>query len=171
MITARFRSQLRCAAALLAACAAWPALAATSTTTFAVTSTITATCTVAASTLAFGTYNPIGGANLDVNTTVTATCTNTTTYTVGLNAGTGAGATVASRKMTSATTTDLMNYSLYQDAGRTTVWGTTVGTDTVAGTGNGSGQALTVYGRVFSGQTTLRPASDYTDTITATITF
>ena len=94
-------------------------------------------------------------------------CTNTTPYTVALNAGTGTGATVAVRKMTSSAQT--LNYSLYQDNARGTVWGQTTGTDTVAGTGNGSAQALTVYGRIPAGQ--LPTPGSYSDTITATISY
>ncbi|MDR6870988.1 spore coat protein U-like protein [Bosea sp. BE125] len=63
----------------------------------------------------------------------------------------------------------LVNYSLFRDASRTLNWGTTIGTDTVAGTGNGSGQSFTVYGRV-PVQTTPSPAL-YSDTITVTVTY
>jgi spore coat protein U-like protein len=62
-----------------------------------------------------------------------------------------------------------VNYSLYTTAVRTVVWGNTVGTDTMAGTGNGASQAFTVYGRVPT-QTTSAPGN-YTDTVTATVTY
>lgn len=52
---------------------------------------------------------------------------------------------------------------------RTTVWGNTVGTDTVSATASGSAQSHTVYGRV-PPQTSPAPAS-YTDTITVTVTY
>jgi spore coat protein U-like protein len=65
--------------------------------------------------------------------------------------------------------TEVINYSLYSDSGRTTNWGNTVGTDTVAATGNGSAQAYTVYGRI-PPQTTPAPGT-YTDTITVTVTY
>src|ERR1700750_1104422 len=120
--------------------------AATATTTMTVQMTITATCTVnSASTLNFGTQGVLA-ANVDQTSTIQVTCTNTTPYNIGLNAGTGTGATVAVRKMTSGANT--VNYTLYSNSGRTTVWGNTVGTDTVAATGNGSAQSYTVYGRV-----------------------
>jgi spore coat protein U domain-containing protein, fimbrial subunit CupE1/2/3/6 len=142
-------------------------LAATATSTFTVTITLAATCTVASpNTLDFGTQG-ILSANVDQTTTFTVTCTNTTTYNVGLDAGLGSGATVATRKMTGGAAT--VNYTLYSNPGRTTIWGNTVGTDTVAGTGNGAAQTLTVYGRVPS-QTTPAPAT-YTDTITVTVTY
>jgi|SRR5262245_14205463 len=142
-------------------------LAATATSSFSVTITLAATCTVASpNTLDFGTQGVLS-ANVDQTTTFTVTCTNTTPYTVALDAGTGSGATVATRKMTSGAAT--VNYTLYRDAGRTNVWGVTTGTDTVAGTGNGAAQTLTVYGRVPS-QTTPAPGT-YTDTINVTVTY
>lgn len=140
--------------------------AATTTTTFNVSLTITSSCSVSATALAFGSTGVIAS-NIDNSSTVTVTCTNSAPYDVGLDAGTGTGATIATRKMTSGGAT--VDYSLYQDAGRTTVWGTTIGTDTVSGTGNGSAQVLTVYGRVPVQATPA--AGSYTDTITVTVTY
>jgi spore coat protein U-like protein len=62
-----------------------------------------------------------------------------------------------------------ISYSLFSNAGRTTNWGNTVGTDTVASTGTGASQSFTVFGRV-PPQTTPAPAT-YTDTITVTVTY
>ena len=141
--------------------------ATTTTTTFTAQIVLAATCTInSASTLNFGNQG-ILTANVDQTSTLQVTCTNTTPYNIGLDAGQGTGATVGTRKMTSSGAT--VNYTLYSDTGRTTVWGNTVGTDTVAGTGNGTGQNYTVYGRVPS-QTTPAPGT-YTDTITVTVTY
>jgi len=141
--------------------------AASTNTTFTVQATITATCTInSASTLNFGTQGVLA-ANVDQTSTLQVTCTNTTPYNIGLDAGTGSGATVAVRKLTSSSNT--LNYTLYSYSGRTTVWGNTVSTDTVAGTGNGTGQSYTVYGRI-PAQTTPAPGN-YTDTITVTVTY
>lgn len=141
--------------------------AASTTSTFAVQVAITATCTInSASTLNFGTQGVLG-TNVDQTSTLQVTCTNTTPYNIGLDAGTGSGATVATRKLTSGGAT--VNYSLYSDSGRTTVWGTTIATDTVAGTGNGAAQSYTVYGRIPT-QTTPAPGN-YADTITVTVTY
>jgi spore coat protein U-like protein len=155
----------------LAACFLIPwagaAYAASTTTTFAVQATITATCTInSASTLNFGTVGVLAG-NTDQTSTIQVTCTNTTPYNIGLDVGTGSGATVAVRKLTSGGAT--VNYSLYTDAGRATLWGNTVGTDTQAGTGNGAAQNYTVYGRI-PAQTTPAPGN-YADTITVTVTY
>ena len=40
----------------------------------------------------------------------------------------------------------LLNYALFSDVSRTLNWGKTVATETLAGTGNGSAQSLSVYG-------------------------
>ncbi len=143
------------------------AMATTATSTMAVSATVVSSCTVSTTPMAFGTYN---NSLLTSTATVTATCTNTTPYNVGLNAGTANGATVTTRGMfVSGTPGVVLNYSLYSNSGRTTNWGTTVGTDTVTGTGNGSAQAITVYGQIPAGQ--LVAPGSYTDTITATITY
>jgi len=133
---------------------------------FTVTATVATSCSVSATNLDFGSAGVLI-ANVDGTSTVTPQCTNGTPYNVGLNAGTGTGATVTNRKMTSGAS--MITYSLYTTSGRTTVWGNTVGTDTQSGTGTGSNQALTVYGRV-PPQTTPAPAA-YTDTIIVTATY
>jgi spore coat protein U-like protein len=154
-------------AALLWVPFADPIKAATATTTFTVQMTINSSCVInSASTMDFGTVGVLT-ANVDSTSTLAVQCTNTTAYNIGLDAGTGTGATVAVRKLTNGSKT--INYSLYTTSGRTVVWGNTVGTDTVAGTGNGASQTYTVYGRV-PAQTTPAPAA-YTDTITVTVTY
>jgi len=141
--------------------------AATVTTTFTTQITIAAACIInSASNLNFGAAGVIA-ANIDQTSTIQVQCTNTTPYSISLDAGTGTGATVAARKMTNGANT--VTYSLYQDAGRTNVWGNTIPTNTVPGTGNGASQSYTVYGRV-PPQTTPAPAL-YTDTITVTVTY
>jgi spore coat protein U-like protein len=152
---------------LAASIGAGTAQAATTTDTFQVTATVLSVCLVSATDLAFGNYDPTSATPLDGTNTVTATCTIGTAYNVGLNAGVGLGATVASRKMTNGA--NLLNYSLYQEAGRTTVWGNTIGTDTVSDTAVLLPTAHTVFGRVFSGQNV--PAGSYADTITVTLTY
>ena len=154
-------------AALLVQPLASIAYAATATSTFTVQMTVTSSCVInSASTLNFGSQGVLV-ANVDNTSTLQVQCTNTTPYNIGLDAGQGTGATVAVRKMTNGAST--INYSLYSDSGRTTVWGNTVGTNTIAGTGSGGSQSYTVYGRV-PPQTT-PGAATYTDTITVTVTY
>ena len=144
------------------------ARAATATGQFNVTITIQSDCVVQSATdLAFGSQGVLS-ANVDAQSTISVQCTNTTPYTVGINAGNGAGATVAARRMTGPAAATV-TYSVYRDAARSLVWGTTIGTDTLAGTGDGTPQPITVYGRVPS-QTT-PAAGGYTDTLTVTVTY
>jgi spore coat protein U-like protein len=144
-----------------------PAVAATTPSSMGVSATVQATCLNVATAMTFGTYT---GVAVDSTATITVTCTNTTPYTVSLDAGTGItpAATVTTRKMTGAVGV-FLNYALFSNAGRTTNWGITVGTDTVAGTGSGVGQVLTVYGRAAAGQFVAPGA--YADTVTATVTY
>lgn len=158
---------------MVAAVAAWPftligsAEAATATGSFNVRVTIAATCVVTSAVdLDFGTQGVLA-ANIDQTSTITITCTNTTPYNIGLNQGVN-GSSVTTRQMKAAGPA-LINYSLFSDAGRTTNWGNTVGTDTVASTGTGAAQAFTVFGRI-PPQPSPLPAL-YTDTITITVTF
>jgi spore coat protein U-like protein len=140
--------------------------ASTATGTFNVQAIIATTCVVTnATNLSFGTQAVLSSA-VNQTSTITVTCTNTTPYNIGLNQGVN-GSSVTARQMSSGSAT--INYSLFSNAGMTTNWGQTVGTDTVAGTGSGSGQAYTVYGQI-PAQTTPAPGT-YTDTITVTVTY
>ena len=146
--------------------AAFPLVArgSTATATIAVSANVTTSCTLGASSLPFGNYT---AAVNNTTTVVVATCTLGTPYNVGLDAGLGVGATVTLRKMTLGGGT--LNYALYSDSAHSLIWGTTIGTNTVVGTGNGLPQAINVYGQI-PGSQNVAPGS-YTDTVTATITY
>lgn len=131
-----------------------------------ISATVAKACTVSASSLNFGNYM---GSPLNSVAAITATCTNGTAYQIGLDAGTAPGATVTHRSMIGPSSV-LLNYNLYSDSSRSVNWGNTLGTDTVGGTGSGNAQALTVYGQIPSGQTTV-VAGNYSDTVTVTLTY
>jgi spore coat protein U-like protein len=163
--------RLRILAAVAASALPWAGHAQftrTATATFPVTLTITSNCSIAATPLAFGSASFLT-ANIDITSTVNITCTNSTPYAVGLDAGTGTGSTGTTRFMASATPTNTVTigYQLYRDVNHTNVWGTTVGTNTVGGTGNGVAQPITVYGRVPPVSPAPTPDT-YTSTVTAT---
>ena len=61
-----------------------------------------------------------------------------------------------------------VSYELYRDSPRNQRWGNTLATDTLAGTGSGNAQSLTVYGRVAPQAPTV---GTYNDTITVTVTY
>ena len=143
------------------------------TANLSVTATVSANCTIATGAVAFGTYDPISThalANLDGTGSVSVTCTSgaATTVTLGQGANAGGGSTDAApvRRMNAGS--NYLSSSLFSDAGRSTVWGNTAGTG-VAHTGTGATTAITVYGRVGSGQNV--PAGSYSDTVVATVTF
>jgi spore coat protein U-like protein len=142
-----------------------PAVATIVTTTYGVSATVQATCLVSATPMAFGAYT---GVVANSTSTVSVTCTNTTPYNVGLSAGVATGATVTTRQMTGPASA-VLSYALFSDAARSVNWGQTIGTDTVTGTGNGSAQALTVYGQTAAAQ--FVAPGGYADTITATVTY
>lgn len=162
------RRALLIGGAVMAVAAGIPgADAATVTNTFQVRITLTNACdvtTTAPTTLDFGSHGLLS-ANVDQTSTITVTCTSGAAYNIGLDGG--GAADINARVM--ANGTDHVGYQLYQPSGYTTVWGNTVGTDTVSSTGTGTAQTFTVNGRV-PPQTT-PPAATYTDTITVTVTY
>lgn len=137
----------------------------TAQTTFRVTARVNAVCDVSATDLDFGTYSAQSATALHATTLLRATCTPQTTYNVGLNEGTSPGATVNQRRMVAGA--NVLNYQLYSDATRSTIWGNTIGTNTVTGVGTGLAQDHTVYGSVPAAQVV--PAGNYGDTITVRI--
>jgi spore coat protein U-like protein len=153
------------ACAFIAAQAIGIAHASTATASMAVSATVLSECVVGATPLAFGNYT---GAVNNQTANVTVTCTNGTTYTVALNNGTGSGATTALRQMTGPASATL-GYAIYSDSGRSSVWGSSTGTNTVAGTGNGILQTITAYGQIPAAQAPSPGA--YTDTVTVTLTY
>ena len=136
------------------------------TATFTVTAMVTANCTISAGALAFGNYVP--QSQTLTTAALTVTCTNTTTYNVGLDGGIGSQSSGYTRYMTGPGSSQIP-YHMFSDSGRSTDWGNTVGTDTVAGTGTGSAQTMTVYGTIYTSH--YATPGTYTDTVTATITY
>lgn len=133
---------------------------------FRTTAQVTAQCTVSAATLDFGTVGLLAGA-VPGTSTISVQCASGTPYDVGLDAGLNGGGNINARRMVLGANS--IAYQLYRDPGRTLVWGNTVDTDTVAGTGNGNAQSLAVYGSVPTQPTP--PAGTYNDTITVTVTY
>jgi spore coat protein U-like protein len=130
--------------------------------TSSVTATVQGSCTVTGGAMNFGSTSMLS-ANVDASTTITPNCTLGTSYTVSLDGGQNGGTNASNRKMINGSQT--VTYGLYSDSARTLGW---YGAS-VSGTGNGSNQAVTVYGRV-PPQTTPAPAT-YTDTVVITVAF
>jgi spore coat protein U-like protein len=139
------------------------------------TATVNADCNISTTALTFSSSPSTIASNIDATATITAQCTNTTPYSIGLDNGSNVSG--SQRRMRLGATSNYINYGLYTDAARSISWKTststtscTSGTSTcILGTGTGSDQSTTVYGRV-PPQTA--PASGtFSDTIVATITF
>ena len=169
--TAAAMRRLSAVSAILAASAmASTAFGATTSSNLEVSATVSANCTASTTPVAFGTVDVIGNSDVDGTGGLAVTCTSGTAWTASADTGAGTGATLATRKM--ANGANLLNYVLYTDSERTSIWGDGAGgtTATFSGTGTGSAQSSTIYARVPTGQTSL-PAGDYTDTVTVTVTY
>jgi len=156
--------------AIALAATAAPAFAETVSDTFDVTITIDATCAIATNPVAFGVQEAEPG-NIDEDAALTVNCTNGTAYQVGLSGGNGGD--TSARVMTLDGGTDTIGYQLYKDAARTDVWGNVVGSDTVLDTGDGFGADTGILHTVYARATITgaEVAGDYSDTVTATVTF
>ena len=161
------------ALALLALAAAPKAHAGSATSSFTVSAAVVASCTISTTTLAFGNYDPIvanATSPLDVNGSVTITCTKGSTATIGLDAGQHAANAVGTTRAMTVAGPDYLSYELYQDTGRTTVWGNSgVALFTPAAAPNKNPRSFSIYGRIPAGQGST--IGNYTDTVVATVNF
>lgn len=137
---------------------------------FTVSATVAKACTIDANNMNMGTWSGIG--NLDGTTTVTVKCTNGTSFNVALDNGAN-GTSTADRKLGDGA--ERLSYNLFRDSGRTQVWGSTIGTNTVSGTGTGMATAnersIDVYARIAQADLLAAKPGTYTDSVTATITY
>ncbi len=147
------------------------ALAATVTTTLPVSLTITAgACQVQATSINFG--NVPSTTDVTGTGTITVTCSSGTPYTVTLDGGLHAGNT---HRFLASSAGGSVAYDLYKDTANTQVWGDSGFASTypngtaVVGTGTGSGQPLTVFGKTLSN--TANVPGTYTDTVVVTVIF
>lgn len=111
-------------------------------------------------------------ANLDRTSTIGLTCINRTAYSIGLNNGQNASGNVRRMRFTALDgSVYYVPYELYRNAARSQRWGNTLNTDTLAGTGTGAAQTLTVYGRAPPSVGAVPAQGSYSDVITVTITY
>lgn len=124
-----------------------------------------AACTVDATSLAFGSIDPLQPVPTDSTATITVQCVAPSDYSVALTTGAGS---YAGRFMSSGV--DQLGYQLFIDASRLTVWGDgTGGTSVVNGSAGPGGSSHTVYGRV-PHQQFARPGI-YSDSLLVTVSF
>lgn len=135
------------------------------------------TCSGGSVNLSFGSYDVLGVAPVDSQASLVVTCTRnggapTTTIEVGLGPSLTSGS-VQNRQM-AGPGGDLLNYNVYQDATRLTVWGDTSGVDTMSqdltlpNKTTGS-VTFTLFGRLFQGQDV--SAGSYNDSVLITVSF
>jgi spore coat protein U-like protein len=115
--------------------------------------------------LDFGTTSTLAAA-VDASSSIGMSCTARTAWQLGLDAGQHAlGGT---RRMLGGGGAAIV-YALYRDAARSLAWGNTLNSDTLLGTGSGSAQSFTVYGRV-PAQAPV-PSGNYADVVLVTVTY
>jgi spore coat protein U-like protein len=152
-----------------------PACAVTTTNSFTVKANLIAACTsVTSPTLDFGPISSVGlpAQFFSGSTTFTVTCGNGLAYKVGLGPG---GNYSGSRHIGTAFQGGPLPYQLYQDPGYGTAWGDGTAATAMAavkiGTGNGSAQTLTIYGKILPGTALPPPGTTLTDSVTITVSY
>lgn len=135
--------------------------------TFTFSAKLTPDCTISTGALNFGTVGVLSAAK-DAQTSMSVTCTKSTPYSIGLNDG-QQGTSPTARRMKLGS--QMVTYGLYKDSPRTLPWGgpSYGAAFVVGGTGAGTAQSLTIYGRV-PAQTTPSPGA-YGDQVIATVTY
>lgn len=146
--------------------------AGTASDNMSVSATVSNTCTISAGALSFGSYDPVAGSQVDNTAALTVACTKGHTAGItldqGSNADTGSTDDVPLRRMADGSG-NYLAYFLYQDSGRTTVWGGTTSSDKDYTAADSSSSNITVYGRISASQDV--PAGSFSDTVSSTITF
>lgn len=138
------------------------------------------TCTPSNNSILFGTYDPFSVSTLDSTATFIITCVNTANQATINYTATLSGQ--ALRQLAPTAGADRLNYNLYTDPNRTTIWGNgTGGTATFTGTltvpkkSSVGSPPITYYGRISAGQDVSATASGsapstYSQSLTITVT-
>jgi spore coat protein U-like protein len=162
---------LKLAVAGTLAMAAASAVAAPSpaTTTLNVSANVASNCIVTAAPLAFTDYD--ASAPVDGSADLSVRCSTGTPYTIKL--GDGANGTIAQRLLKSGS--NVLQYNLFTNAARGTIWGNTVGA-TVGGTGQGmsltKANTHTVFGTIANSDANQdAPTGLYTDSVAVTVEY
>ncbi|MBC8718269.1 spore coat protein U domain-containing protein [Ochrobactrum sp. Marseille-Q0166] len=133
--------------------------------TFTVQAIVNRSCTVSATNINFGSQSNLL-VNVDATGTLSVNCTLGLPYSIALNGGLS-NAQPTQRRMTLGSN-DAIVYGLYSNSARTVPWGSAAN-QIVPGTGTGTIQNVTVYGRVAPQTTPI--SGTYTDTVVVTINY
>ena len=142
-----------------------------------------ASCSATAGSVSFGDYDPLAGNHKDSTGSITFSCTQTlgllSSRTVSFEVQLDPDSNGSFAPRTMSRGVDTLEYSVYTDPARTTVWGNRAG-----GTGTRSGSlsfsgvlnigvtekvTFPTYGRMFAGQ--FVPAGEYRDTVGVTVLY
>ena len=152
-------------AAFVAAALGTPAEAGQATAVMQVRAVVVESCSVSADTLDFA-LDTSPGARAQGQASVELSCNGPAAYEVALDSGQN-----GARQMVDPASGKALPYEIYADAGRSTRWGDTLGSDTVAGTAGADGYArLTAYGATLASADTLS-AGIYSDAVVVTVNF
>ena len=127
-----------------------------------------ADCSITTTGVNFGPYNVFDTAPVDSTGSVRYQCSgNTPSFTIAI--GLGSSPTFAMRTLRNGS--EALNYNLYLDAARTSIWGEGTSGTALFTVANPSGKAvsLTIFGRIPAGQDVA--AGSYSDSIVVTIQF
>ena len=149
--------------------------AGTAADNMAVTTDVGISCTIAVADLTFSGYDPTYGVDNDSTGSVTSTCTmgGAVVLTLGQGSSAESGSTDAApiRRMVGQSAGNagtFLAYGLFQENGRTTVFGNTSATgDSFAATGGAD--VTTVYGRIPKNQAAA--IGSFVDSVSVTLTY
>jgi len=131
-----------------------------------------AACSVSATGVNFGAYDVFVATPYDSTGTVTVSCDQAPPVDVTIAIGpSGTSGGFNPRQMRSASSPDRLNYNLFVNAGRSTVWGDgAAGTSTVLlkNVKKNRPEVVTIFGRIPPGQDV--SVGSYSDSLTVTIT-
>ena len=129
-----------------------------------------AACTITTTAVSFGSYNVFSGSADDGTGQITYRCTSPRPPVVTIQLDKGASPSFSPRQMRKGAET--LNYNLYLDSTRSTIWGDGTGGTQVYSRANpprNQNINLSVFGRIPAGQDV--SAGTYSATVTATIFF
>ena len=132
------------------------------------------TCSASTPNLAFGSYSGTLGIATDSQTTLTVTCSSFISILVGYSISLSVGNSGNSAARELRQSTDVLNYNLYSDPLRSSVWG--AGGSSVSDSfllsilGIGVDRLYPIYGRIPAGQINA-PSGSYSDSITVTVAY
>jgi spore coat protein U-like protein len=150
--------------------------AASQASTVQVSTSVSPSCTIGTAAIAFSPYDPVNAnatAADDQTGDIVIRCTKGTTG-ITIDLGNGAHNTGQQRRMANLTSTStFVNYEVYKETGRTSIWGAGDGGTVRSGAdlnGTGNVVAVTMYGRIPPAQLSAI-AGAYSDTLVSTINF